>query len=800
MRRTPLALAAGLLFGGGAVFAQAAADGVSLEPSRTLSPPPRGEAAKRLPIILRADSLTARPELEAEARGGVEFRRGGTVIRADRLHYDQPEDLARATGGVRIEREGAIYSGPELQLRVQRFEGFFLEPEFEFTRLGAGGRASRVDFLDSARARARDALYTSCPRDGSGDPAWVLQADAVQLDFEANEGIAHGAVLRFLGAPILPLPAISFPLTDARKSGWLPPSVNLDSRSGFEFSIPYYWNIAPNRDATITPRIITRRGVGADGEFRYLQGDQQGALNLTLLPNDRVAGRDREALQWQHDGRLGGTWLSARYVRVSDDAWWKDFPDAGRSLTPRLLASSAAAERPFAMLGGRGLAYARVQGWQVLQGSDDPVAPPFERAPQLGVSWAGALPGGFEMGLETEFNRFRRPSNDVAVAGRSPPGQRWHALGSLARPWRESGGFVVPRVEFNAARYRLDASLADGRSDVSRVIPTFSVDAGLELERRTAAFGRELRQTLEPRVLYVNTPYRAQAGLPNYDSAARDFNFDSVYATNPFSGVDRVADAHQLTLGATSRVVDEASGAEVLRLGLVQRVLLRDQRVAPNADGTPDGPPLERRVSDLLLLGSTTLVPNWTLDASLQYNPDSRRLVRSITGMRWSPGPYRTLATSYRLARGFSEQLELGWQWPIAGRPPAATGAAAAAARASDEAPGSRLGIATAARGGAGGCGGAWYSVGRVNYSLQDSRITDSLLGVEYDAGCWIGRVVAERLSTGRSEATTRLMLQLEFVGLSRIGSNPLKVLKDNIPGYRLLRDERRGASDPSAE
>jgi LPS-assembly protein len=172
-------------------------------------------------------------------------------------------------------------------------------------------------------------------------------------------------------------------------------------------------------------------------------------------------------------------------------------------------------------------------------------------------------------------------------------------------------------------------------------------------------------------------------------------------------------------------------------------------------------------------------VPSWALDASLQYSPDSRRIERSIVGVRYSPGPFRTLSATYRLTRGLSEQVELGWQWPIYGPTP-------------DE---SRRAARNNGEGtGGGSCRGSWYAVGRINYSTLERRTTDSVAGFEYDAGCWIGRVVAERLSTGRSEATTRLLIQLELVGLSRLGSNPLQVLKDNIPGYRLLRDERAPA------
>ena len=335
--------------------------------------------------------------------------------------------------------------------------------------------------------------------------------------------------------------------------------------------------------------------------------------------------------------------------------------------------------------------------------------------------------------------------------------------------------------------------MLDGRTSASRVIPTFSLDSAWVFERDARWFGRTMRQTLEPRVFYVNTPYHAQSTLPQFDSAPKDFNFDSIYTENPFNGVDRVADAHQIAAGVTTRLLDPQTGAEAVRLGVVQRFLLRDQRITAD-----DGPPLTQRVSDVLLLASTTLVPSWTLDASVQYSPELERTTRSILSMRYSPGPFRTVSATYRFTRDLSEQLELGWQWPLN----AAARSAASAAAASAPAGSTSNSVSRALSGGGassgGSCRGAWYGVGRINYSLRDSRITDSIVGVEYDAGCWIARVVGERLSTGRSEATTRLLLQLELVGLSRLGSNPLGVLKDNIPGYRLLRDDRAAPSAPS--
>ncbi|MEP7057498.1 MAG: LPS-assembly protein LptD, partial [Caldimonas sp.] len=398
---------------------------------------------------------------------------------------------------------------------------------------------------------------------------------------------------------------------------------------------------------------------------------------------------------------------------------------------------------------------------QVLQTADPAtrIEAPYERVPQVGSRYLGRYGPGIELAFEGEFNRFETPDNNAS--GPRPNGMRVHALGSVSRPVVTPGWTFVPKLAFNAASYSLDAPVAGVRGDASRVIPTLSVDSAWTFERDSTWFGRAVRQTLEPRLLYVDTPYVRQGDLPNFDAAAKDFNYESVFSDNLFSGVDRVSDAHQLTAGVTTRLLDPDTGAEALRLGIVQRYRFRDQQV------TPDLQPSTQRFSDVLLLGSTSLVRNWNFDAAVQYSPDSKRAERSIVGVRYSPGPFWTVSATYRLTRGLTEQMEIGWQWPVY------RGAADTGGRAT------------------GACGGNLYGVGRVNYSMRDSRLIDSIVGFEYDAGCWIGRVVAERLSTGRSDATTRLLLQLELVGLSRLGSNPLQVLKDNIPGYRLLREER---------
>jgi LPS-assembly protein len=769
-----------------AVLAQAepeAEPGIKLRLSTSLEVV-KSEARDR-PVFVRADEIRGRPDLDVEAIGHAEIRRADVRLRADKLSYDVPADLARASGNVRLVREGNLFAGPEAQIQLQSFQGYVLEPTFLIGLTGARGSAARLDFQDADRAVATSASYTSCPADTKDGPAWLLTADSIKLDLETHQGVAEGAVLRFLGVPILAAPTVSFPLSDARKSGWLPPIMGLDSSSGFVAAVPYYWNIAPNRDATITPIMRTNRGPGVDGEFRYLEPSFQGNLGIDLLPWDRDTESTRWAARWSQEATLPADWnLQWRALRVSDNNYWKDFPDAVPSLTRRLLTTEAQLLRPSAGfgLGSDWTVIAAVQAWQALQGSDSSnyMEVPYQRLPQLGIRTDQTFGDGFQGGLEAEFNKFTNP--DGVIDSARLTGLRLHAIGSLARPYQTPGWTLTPRLSFNAASYALDEPMSNGSKNGSRIIPTASLDSSWVFERdATSLFGQQaVRQTLEPRVMYVYTPYVNQSMYPLFDTAPKDFNFESIFTENAFSGVDRVSDGNQLTAGLTTRIIDPASGAEAMRLAVVQRVRFAEQRI------TPEGVPASGRVSDVLIAGSTTLVPQWTLAGSAQYDPDQRELARLIAGARYSPGPFRTINVGYRQARDpatvgltgqQSNQVELGWQWPIFGPTPLE--------READK-PGTR-----SASNGNGSCQGSLYTVGRINYSPKESRVTDAVAGFEYDAGCWIGRLVYQRVSTGLSESTWHLMWQLELVGLSRLGTSPLQVLKDNIPGYRLLRDDK---------
>lgn len=734
-----------------------------LKPSARLQEVLPKTGKPNLPAFLTGDKLSARPDIEAVAEGNAELRRGDIVLKADRIEYDQVQDLATARGQVRLNSAGNVYEGPQLQLKLESYQGFFEQPHYRFLKNDAYGQAERVEFLDDKRSVVYKGNYTTCRREPLANwlPAWLLTADKLEVDGEDEVGRASGAVLRFMDTPILPIPEVSFPLSSKRKSGFLPPTVGLDNVNGVEVTVPYYWNIAPNRDATLYPTLMLRRGVDLGAEFRYLEPEYKGQIRANVMPQDQLRDRDRWGLALNHSGSLntgltavGNVGVNVNFNRVSDDNYWRDFPRGGAALTQRLLPMDA----QLSWARGDFSVNFRAQHWQTLQDPSSPIVPPYDRAPQLSLRYKPAsLPGGVDLTVEADTTRFSADQNLTKQTN----AQRSYVLAQVSRPWQAPGWFVVPKLQAHITNYRFDDPLSNGARSADRFVPTFSLDGGLIFERDTQLFGRALQQTLEPRAFYVRTPYRKQNQLPNYDSGANDFNFATVYTENPFSGHDRIADAHLLTLGVTTRWLDATNGAEVARLGLAQRLRFSDQQVT-----LPGGTVVDERLSDLLLSTGIRWDKTWGLDSVVQYNPKIERSVRSTVGLRYSPGDFRSISAAYRLQRGQSEQLDIGWQWPLR-----------FSSGQNNETP------------------GTWYTVGRLNYSMKDKKLVDAILGLEYDGGCWLGRVVVERLQTGLANSNKRVLLQLEFLGFSRVGTNALKALKDNIPRYQYLREQVRTPS-----
>jgi LPS-assembly protein len=718
------------------------------------------------PVFLLGDRISGRPELETVIEGDAVLRKAGTTISADRLEYDQPTDQAKASGHVRINRGGNVYEGPLLELKVEKFEGYFKEPSYQFLQNDAHGEAERAEFLDESHTIIRNASYTTCRRLPGPDwiPGWILRATTITLDNDEDIGLAQGAVLSFKGVPILPVPAISFPLSDKRRSGVLPPTWGQDTVNGSQLTVPYYWNIAPNRDATITPTLMTQRGVDMGGEFRYLEPTYSGTVRANYMAADKLRDADRWGLAYVHTGSVS-TGLSGvspvgvavNINRVSDDNYWRDFTGtSSATLTQRLLSSAVGASW------GRGAFSSSVQvlKWQTLQDVTAPIVPPYDRVPQLAARYAVANVRGFDWSVDGDFTQFEADRSRTL----QPNSQRAFTVLQLSRPWIAPAGFFTPKLQLHAAAYQFDAPLSNAARSADSVVPTFSLDSGLVFERDMSLLGRDFVQTLEPRAFYVYTPYRNQSLLPNYDTGANDFNFATIYTENAFGGHDKISDNNLLTLGVTTRFLDPETGAQVARFGLAQRLRYEVQQVTL----TPTDAPQAAGLSDVLLGASVNVNNHWAVDSTVQYNPKTDQSTRSTVGARYSPSNYRVLNAAYRFQRDLSEQVEVSWQWPL------------------NDLWGDRGRDLGAGRGQG---EGRYYGVGRMNYSMNEGRMVDTLLGVEYDAGCWLGRVVLQRTQTSIDSATQSLMFQLEFVGFTKLGISPQAALKSNISRYQNLRE-----------
>ena len=730
-----------------------------------------------VPTFVFGDQISGRPELDSLVEGNAEMRRGKTALRADRIEYFQPSDFMKSRGNVRVSNAGNLYWGPALDLKLDSFEGTFTSPAYRFVA-GGNGAAQRVDFAGEKRMFAWQGTYTTCERDNEASwlPAWQLRGHRFYFDFETEVGEITGATVRFQDVPLLHWPGtLTFPLSSKRKSGVLSPTYGLDTTSGVSLTVPYYFDIAPNRDATVTPTYMAKRGVNLANEFRYLEPGYSGTLRANYMPSDKLRDQERWSYSFQHNAILqtgvpaiGGVGLGLNLNRVGDTNYWRDFPGASGSLTQRLLPNDV--KLSWARNGwSSGLL---VQHWQTLSDPSSPIVPPYDRLPQLSTRYGlnnarlGGL-SGLNWAVDADLTQFSAIGNTS-----QPNATRAFTRGQISRPWSWPAGYITPKLLLNATSYQFETAHArtGGGMSTSRVVPTFSLDGGLQFERDERLFGRAFIQTLEPRAFYVRTPYRNQNNIPNYDSGDGGFNVATVFTENAFVGNDKISDANLLTLGLTSRLIDDANGAEVARIGAAQRLRFEDQRVTLAQNGTP----VTQLWSDILVGGSVKWTKAWSVDATTQYNPEIKASQRSTLAARYSPSNYRLATLAYQRERATSEMINVGWQWPV----------------------NDLWGDKGQALGpGLGQGGRRWYSVGRMNFNMVEQRMVDSLYGFEYDGCCWIGRAVLQRTYTSRTTSNTQIMFQIEFVGLSYLGNNPLGTLRSNIPLYQNLRSTQTSPS-----
>ncbi len=738
----------------------AGAPPITLKPSRDLTPlsakAPRATTSdrgvsrltlddpERGAIFLRADRLEGAAEERIEASGRVELRTRRETILADWLAYDFARDEIHAKGNVVIRRGTDMLTGPEVIFRRGDETGSFTSPRFTLGELGGRGDAETLTFAGPDHYEILKGRFTTCVAPRSD---WFLLTDRLEIDRVRNVGTATDATVRFFDVPILAAPRLEFPLSDERKSGFLTPTAASSSTNGFEFAIPYYFNLAPNYDATVTPRIMTKRGILFGGQFRYLFGDPQpmeGRADVQFLPDDRQTGTNRYEVLFRHNQQIA-PWLTG-YVnvqKVSDDLYFADLADrvglTSQTTLPRE-AGLVAIQGPWSVI-------TRVRTFQTLQDPGAPITPPYNQLPQVQASLAELDYRGLTFSGYADYANFRQSPLPAGL----PEGNRFVLYPTVSWTRQAPAWFFTARAGIHLRKYDLETNPnAPDDLDPFVAVPITSLDGGLVFERPWTVFGREFVQTLEPRAFYVYAPFRQQSQIPVFDTAEDDFNFSQLFSENSFLGNDRIADASALTLAVTSRLLDPRTGAERMRFALGQRFFFQTQFVT-----LPNQPVIPAGTSDFLAGVEGKLSDVWALNGLLQYDFGEGELERLNGGVRYTPGAGRVINAIWRYTRqsvdpfGAVQQIkqtDLSAQWPV----------------------NENLTL-----------------LGRWNYSFIDRKTLEALAGFEYNRDCWVLRFVYHRLTTTTQQVNNSVYLQLELNGLGRVGTSPLELLRRNVPGYR---------------
>lgn len=730
------------------VTGSAHGDGLPLKLSRHMMPLRKNKLVQT-PIFIAADRINGRTDVDTQAEGNVELRKLGNVLTADQLSYRENDDTVDAVGHVRIQQDDDIISGPKVHLKIADNVGFFEEPEYSLKRqirdaapgqtMTGSGAASRIEFEGENHYRLTNATYSTC---GPTDPDWFARAESMELDYDLDSGEAREATLVFEGVPILYSPWLTFPLNNRRKSGFLLPTFGSTSKNGFEVLEPYYWNIAPNMDATLSPRLMSKRGVELNGELRYLDQNYSGIFQGEYLPSDQVTHTNRSSYSLQHHHDLGmGFSADLNLNNVSDDTF---FSDLSTRLT-NISQTNVLREGSIGYGGGNWNARAMVQRYHTLQDPAlPPVVQPYSRLPQISMNALfNDLPAGSTFTFNGDYVYF---SHTTQIEG-----ARASLYPQISFPQQSSAFFFTPKLGVNTTNYRLDPQNGTASEHIDRTLPIFSLDGGVFLERNTDWLGKEVIQTLEPRAYYLYIPYRDQSRIPLFDTGTSDFSASQLFAENRYTGADRIGDANQISLALTTRFLDQDTGAELFRAAVGQRYYFKSQRLV-----IPGELPHSPRTSDLLAGLSGKLMSDISLEAGIEYNPHTRQVDLLSLGGRYQPGYARSLSGNYRFNRSAPDpisgqnsvikEIDVAGQWPLWDR---------------------------------------YSGVGRYDYSLVDHRIIEGVGGIEYNAGCWASRLVLHRMATGVNDSSTSIFVQLELNGFSNIGTNPMDILKRNVPNYR---------------
>jgi len=677
-------------------------------------------------------------EETGDLTGSVTARRGNRLIEADKAHYDNIKETLDLEGNIYFEEPGLRMTATEAHIDLGARKGDLENVEYRVVEHSGRGTASSARIESADLSHYKKINYTTC---APGNNDWLLEAGELDIDQESGTGTARHARLGLGGVPLFYLPYISFPIDDRRKSGFLVPTLGVDDRSGWNVATPYYINIAPDMDATVTPRYFSKRGFMLGGEYRYLTEKHSGEVRGEVIPDDSEAPDEdsstRGAFSYQGRGTPAKRWGWETNINyVSDDQYLGDF---GNNIS---LTSTRNIERrgDITYTGDGWDLLGRLQYYQTVDETIPPELKPYSRMPQLLFSLDKPDQAfGLTYDMRAEYVHFNH-SEDSMVKG-----QRVDLRPGISLPMLQPWGFLIPKASLRYTTYSLEEQTAGLSDSPDRTVGTFSMDGGLVFDRQSNWLGQDATHTLEPRLFYLYTPEVDQDDLPVFDTSVNDFSFASLFRENRFSGVDRVGDANQLSLALTSRTFTNESGEELFRASIGQIYYFRDRKVRL----VPGQDPLTDNSSPVVGELAARLGRDWRTTAGLQWDPhaDGKNIDKGSASVHYRDPENRVLNLSYRFTRDLVDQTDLSGRWPL----------------------GSNL-----------------HVVGRWIYSFRQEETTTAFAGFEYDTCCWKARFVAQQLLTNIEEdPRTSFFVQVELKGLAKIGHGVDEYLEDNIIGYR---------------
>jgi len=695
------------------------------------------------PAEFTADQAKRNENGIATLEGAVQMTRGTQKVDAEKLEYDENNKNVVASGNVRAEDQQLIITSQAAELNLETGYAKSEDASYIYKPLHASGKAKSIERSSADLVRFEDTTYSTCEED---DRTWELSADEIELNKSTGDGIGRDVLVKFKGVPFFYTPWIRFPIDGRRKSGFLAPTIGSSNDSGFELETPWYWNIAPNKDAIFAPRLLTDRGLQLKSNFRYLNEKSAGQLGLEYL-DDSEFKDDRYLASFEHISQFASNLkLDLLYNKLSDENYFEDLGD-GLGLS-----STQYVERH------GDLSYqtdhwnflARAQSFQIADESLPTIDKPFKRIPQIKLdSNYYNLPGGFNFSSESEWVQFE---HDDKIDG-----DRSHVGIELVRPFESNAYFIRPGARLTHTEY--DLNRRDGLDDKpSRSLPSAHLDAGLIFEKNLKKSAHI--QTLEPRLYYLHTPFRNQNDIPVFDSAEYEFGFEQLFRDDRFSGSDRIGDADRLSIGLTTRVLGLEDGDEKFRASIGRIFHFRDRKVTLPGE-LREGEDSSEVAAELKI----GLYARWQAIASTLYDTHDDHTERNSVRFQYHSENNFILNMGYRYRRRDIEPID-----SISNRRESLEQSDISMVLPINE---------------------HWRAVTRWNYDLQEKRNLEQLAGVEYDTCCWKLRLAGRRYNQNTDEDyNNSIELQLVLKGFGQIGSSIGELLERGIRGYDARDDE----------